>query len=298
MMQWYGFFGVLAEVVEEFQTFPAHGLALFAHGFWTLFLPAPCIWLALDPSVYAPVYGGSWKNFSFICVVIAPEPSAHGNLDITSNTWLDSGYMFLGVIFQACSMEKEARSMLQLRGLSELMALGIWTLFHQTLVSDRHVVAVSRLRDEGGHFSILFSSIFRTRPLGVESQVVVPIDAPSELNARVRNNQQPTTNSQQPTANRQPPTANRQPPTANRQPPTANRQPPTANRQPPTANHQPPTTNHQPPTTNHQPPTTNHQPPTTNQQPTNQQPTTNNQQQQHCALWSGSSRLSEPMGIG
>ena len=167
----YGFFGVPAEVVEEFHTSLTRGLALFALGFWTLCPPALCIWLALGPGVYAPVYGGFWKNFSFLSTwVTAPEPSAHGNLGITSafpslaglflrKTWLDSGYMFLvsssflldkfsafssewelgscgrftsllsGVIFTSCSMVKCARSMLRLRGLPELMALGIWTFF-------------------------------------------------------------------------------------------------------------------------------------------------------------------------
>ena len=70
--------------------------------------------------------------------------------------------------------------MLRLCGLPELVALGIWTIFYEPLASDRHVVAVSGLRDEGGHFSLLFSSIFRTPPFGVESQVVVPVDAPPE----------------------------------------------------------------------------------------------------------------------
>ena len=32
--------------------------------------------------------------------------------------------------------------MLRLRGLPELMALGIWTFFHQPLASDRHFDAV------------------------------------------------------------------------------------------------------------------------------------------------------------
>ena len=38
--------------------------------------------------------------------------------------------------------------MLRLRGLLELMALGIWTLFHQPLASDRHFDAVSGLLEE------------------------------------------------------------------------------------------------------------------------------------------------------
>ena len=47
------------------------------------------------------------------------------------------------VIFTSCSMEKCAWSMLRLRGLPELVALGIGTLFHQPRASDRHVAAVS-----------------------------------------------------------------------------------------------------------------------------------------------------------
>ena len=51
-------------------------------------------------------------------------------------------------IFNSCSMEKCAWSMLRLRGLPELFALGIWTLFHQSLASDRHVAAVSGLHEK------------------------------------------------------------------------------------------------------------------------------------------------------
>ena len=35
-------------------------------------------------------------------------------------------------------LEKCAQSLLRLRGLPELMALGIWTLFHEPLPADRH----------------------------------------------------------------------------------------------------------------------------------------------------------------
>ena len=38
--------------------------------------------------------------------------------------------------------------MLRLRGLPEHMALGIWTLFHQLLASDRHFDAVSGLLEK------------------------------------------------------------------------------------------------------------------------------------------------------
>ena len=50
--------------------------------------------------------------------------------------------------------------MIRWRGLPELMAFGIWTLFHQPLASDRHVVAVSGLRDEGGHFHCFLAAFF------------------------------------------------------------------------------------------------------------------------------------------
>ena len=102
--------------------------------------------------------------FHFIHVVTAPEPFAHGNLDTAGslflrNAWLDNGYMFMFCLvafgrifsvfyvkessdpavdshlallgfrfFTSCSVEKRALSMLRLRGLPELLALGIWTL--------------------------------------------------------------------------------------------------------------------------------------------------------------------------
>ena len=48
----------------------------------------------------------------------------------------------------SCSMEKCTQLMLRLRGLLELIALGIWTLFLQPLHADRHLAAVSSLHEK------------------------------------------------------------------------------------------------------------------------------------------------------
>ena len=94
---------VACEGVEEFHTLPTRSLALFALGLF--FLRAPCFWLALGPGVHAPVNGSFCKNFSFIYVVIAPEPFAHGNLDTTSAfpRWLDSFCAMLGSTVDTCT---------------------------------------------------------------------------------------------------------------------------------------------------------------------------------------------------
>ena len=131
-------------------------LVLFTFGFWTLLLRA-----RVCPSVLASIHGCSGKNFSFHLVTL-PKPFALGNVALgysfyailgstvdTGSSTVFGGFVRISNIFfvkvssdpavvsrpallgsfGSCSLEKCAQSLVRLRGLLELVALGIWTLF-------------------------------------------------------------------------------------------------------------------------------------------------------------------------
>ena len=66
---------------------------------------------------------------------------------VSSDPAVDSRPALVG-FFGSCSLEKCAQSLPRFRGLPELMALGIWTLFHQPIQADRHLAAVSGLPEK------------------------------------------------------------------------------------------------------------------------------------------------------
>ena len=94
------------EGVEQFHAFPMRSLALSALGLWTLLLRTLVSGRHLPRCSRISL---RWLLEEFF-VLLAPEPSAHGNLDTISasligwslsrNAWFESGFMFL--VFSYC----------------------------------------------------------------------------------------------------------------------------------------------------------------------------------------------------
>ena len=173
----------------------AHSRAIHS---WTLNIISSSSFLAADDLPCLRQSTAGFERFSAFFVVITPEPSARGNLDTTSVYFTFLGgcwtnfFLFLraGVdsdpvvdsrlALRGCSMEKCAQLMLRFHGfssswhlesghyfISPLYQTDTWSLFQDCVMRK-------------GIIRFFFSSIFRTLPSGVGSQVVVPIDAPSE----------------------------------------------------------------------------------------------------------------------